>query len=135
MGCGGCSTNPEITEVEQKEFKLPKDGKVVVLTSKAVEKVKEYMIEEKKEAKDGYGLRIMVIPGGCAGYQYGLDFDKEQAGDIVVKEQGLTIFVDKNSAGHLVGTTVDFVDGLHGSGFKIGNPNAKQSCGCGNSFS
>ncbi len=135
MGCGGCSTNPEIAEVEQKEIVLPADGKIVSLTAKAAEKVKEYMKEENKDAKDGYGLRVMVMPGGCAGYQYGLDFDKEQKGDIVVKEQGLTLFVDKKSAGHLLGTTVDFVDGLHGAGFKISNPNAKQSCGCGNSFS
>jgi iron-sulfur cluster assembly accessory protein len=135
MGCGGCSTNPEITEVEQKELVLPADGKIVSLTEKAAAKVKEYMTEEKKEGKDGYGLRIMVVPGGCAGYQYGLDFDTQKEGDIAVKESGLTIFVDKNSAAHLLGTTVDFVDGLHGAGFKINNPNAKQSCGCGNSFS
>ncbi len=135
MGCGGCSTNPEIAEVEQKEIVLPADGKIVSLTAKAAEKVKEYMKEENKDAKDGYGLRVMVMPGGCAGYQYGLDFDTKKEGDIVVKESGLIIFVDKKSAGHLIGTTVDFVDGLHGAGFKINNPNAKQSCGCGNSFS
>lgn len=135
MGCGGCSTNPEIVEVEQKEVVLPADGKIVSLTEKAISKVKEYMTEEKKEGKDGYGLRIMVMPGGCAGYQYGLDFDTKKEGDMVVKESGLIIFVDKKSAGHLLGTMVDFVDGLHGAGFKINNPNAKQSCGCGNSFS
>jgi len=132
MGCGGCSTNPEIQEIEQKAFTMPKDGVIVTLTENAASKVKEYM---KAEKKGQYGLRIMVVPGGCAGYQYGMDFEKEpQKDDLVITQQGVKMFIDKKSAGHLVGTSIDFVDSLQGSGFKINNPNATSTCGCGNSF-
>src|SRR3989338_5994169 len=132
MGCGGCSTNPEIQEIEHKEFTVPKDGTIVTLTPNAASKVKEFMAAEKKA---GYGLRIMVVPGGCAGYQYGMDFEKESGKDDIVFEQhAVKLFIDKKSASHLVGTTIDFVDNLQGSGFKIDNPNATSTCGCGNSF-
>ena len=132
MGCGGCQTNPEVTEVEHKEFKMPKDGVVVTLTENAASKVKEYM---KAEKKGRYGLRLMVVPGGCAGYQYGMDFEKEAGkDDIIIEQHGVKLFIDKKSAGHLVGTVIDFVDSLQGSGFKISNPNATSTCGCGNSF-
>ncbi|HLD33186.1 MAG TPA: iron-sulfur cluster insertion protein ErpA [Candidatus Nanoarchaeia archaeon] len=132
MGCGGCTSNPEIKELEQKEVVLPKDGKIVTLTEHAAAKVKEYM---KAEKKGQYGLRIMVVPGGCAGYQYGMDFEKESGKDDIVFEQhAVKLFIDKKSASHLVGTTIDFVDNLQGSGFKIDNPNATSTCGCGNSF-
>ena len=130
MGCGGCSTNPELKEVEQKE--IPHGSVIVTLSSDAASKVKEFMTEEKKA---GYALRIMVVPGGCAGYQYGLDFEQKARGDDIVLEQhGVKMLIDKKSAGHLVGTIIDFVDSLQGSGFKISNPNAQSTCGCGNSF-
>ena len=132
MGCGGCSTNPELKQVEHKEVVLPKDGTIVTLTENAAVKVKEYM---KSEKKTRYGLRIMVVPGGCAGYQYGMDFEKDAGkDDFVVEQHGVKLFIDKKSAGHLVGTMIDFVDSLQGSGFKINNPNAQSTCGCGNSF-
>ena len=132
MGCGGCHTNPELAEVEPKDFELPKGGIVVTLTQNAASKVKEYMASENKK---GHALRVLVVPGGCAGYQYGLDFDDKQSkDDVVVEQYGVKLVVDKKSAGHLVGTTIDFVDSLHGSGFKISNPNAQSTCGCGNSF-
>ena len=130
MGCGGCSTNPELKEVEQKE--IPHGSIIVTLSSDAASKVKEFMAEEKKT---GYALRIMVVPGGCAGYQYGLDFEqKARDDDIVLEQHGVKMLIDKKSAGHLVGTIIDFVDSLQGSGFKISNPNAQSTCGCGNSF-
>lgn len=132
MGCGGCSTNPELNEVEQKEIVLPLNGSLVTLTQSAASKVKEFLTEEKKA---GHALRILVVPGGCAGYQYGLDFDeKAKKDDIVLEQHGVKVLVDQKSAGHLVGTTIDFVDSLQGSGFKISNPNATSTCGCGNSF-
>ena len=131
MGCGGCHVNPELT-VEPKAFAMPESGKVVTLTPTAASKVKEYMDSEKKS---GHALRIMVVPGGCAGYQYGLDFDDKHTGDdVVIEQHGVKVVVDKKSAGHLIGTTIDFVDSLQGSGFKISNPNAQSTCGCGNSF-
>ena len=104
----------------------------VVLTDKALEMVRSAM---EQEGLDGHGLRVGVIGGGCSGLQYLLDFSKEPMDDDVVSEQGgVTIFVDPFSAGHLKGTTIDYVDGLQGSGFKFENPNIQRSCGCGMSF-
>jgi iron-sulfur cluster insertion protein len=128
-GCGGCASSVE--SVEQVE--VPADAPIVTLTSTAIEKTKHFITEQKKE---GWGLRVKVTPGGCAGYQYEMDFEeKSKEGDEVLEQEGLKIFVDKESVGLLRGTKVDFVDELHGSGFKIDNPNASKGCGCGKSFS
>ncbi|MBI2374891.1 MAG: iron-sulfur cluster insertion protein ErpA [Deltaproteobacteria bacterium] len=105
----------------------------VVLTAKAVEMVKEAMAAEKLV---GWGLRVFVQGGGCGGFQYGLDFDeKSHAGDLETTVGGVKVFVDPMSAMHLEGTTIDYVMGVSGSGFKFNNPNAKTTCGCGSSFS
>jgi len=77
-----------------------------------------------------------VVGGGCSGYQYNLDFDKEaRMGDTTISADGINIYVDAISAGYLKGTVIDFVSGLQGTGFKFNNPNAKRTCGCGSSFS
>ncbi len=81
-----------------------------------------------------HGLRVGVIGGGCSGLQYLLDFTKSPTGEDFVDTQfGIPIFVDQYSAGHLMGTTVDYTDGLAGSGFKFENPratsNAPAACG------
>ena len=82
------------------------------------------------------GLRISVSGGGCAGMQYGMALEAEpKANDIVLEFGVVKVFVDRMSAQLLAGTTVDFLDGVDGSGFKIDNPNATSSCGCGKSFS
>lgn len=82
------------------------------------------------------GLRISVTGGGCSGMQYGMALEEACKDDDVVVETGsLTIFVDPYSAPLLQGVTVDFLDGMEGSGFKFDNPNASASCGCGKSFS
>lgn len=82
------------------------------------------------------GLRIQVTGGGCSGMQYGMALEEAAKGDDVVLEIGpVRVFVDPASAPLLDGVTVDFLDGMEGSGFKFHNPNAKASCGCGNSFS
>lgn len=82
------------------------------------------------------GLRISVTGGGCSGMQYGLALEEEHKGDDTIVEVGsLKIFIDPYSAPLLKGVTVDFLDGMDGSGFKFENPNASASCGCGNSFS
>ena len=105
----------------------------VVLTAKAIEMVKEAIVEEKL---DGHGLRVFVQGGGCAGFQYGLDFDEApREGDFELEQDGLRIFVDPMSAAHLEGTTIDYVLGISGAGFKFNNPSAKTTCGCGSSFS
>ena len=82
------------------------------------------------------GLRISVTGGGCSGMQYGLALEEAHKGDDTIVEFGsLKIFIDPYSAPLLKGVTVDFLDGMDGSGFKFENPNASASCGCGNSFS
>ena len=81
------------------------------------------------------GLRIMVQSGGCAGLQYGMSLELSQASDDeCIEADGVTVLVDPESRVHLLGTTVDYVNGLQGSGFVFNNPNASSSCGCGKSF-
>jgi iron-sulfur cluster assembly protein len=129
-GCGGCGTAPELEAQEKKV--VDENAPTVSLTAGAASKVKHFMKEEKKE---GFGLRVAVMPGGCAGYQYGMEFEEKATDDDEVLEQhGVTLFVNKKTAGMLKGTVVDFVDSINGSGFKIDNPNAQQGCACGNSF-
>jgi iron-sulfur cluster assembly protein len=81
------------------------------------------------------GLRIMVEAGGCAGLKYNLGLvDEVEPDDTVIERDGVRVFVDAKSQEHLLGTTIDFVIALEGSGFTFDNPNAKASCGCGKSF-
>jgi iron-sulfur cluster assembly accessory protein len=82
------------------------------------------------------GLRISVTGGGCSGMQYGMALEESaNAEDTIIEVEQLKIFVDPHSAPLLKGVTVDFLDSMEGSGFKFENPNATNSCGCGNSFS
>ena len=105
----------------------------VDLTAKAIEMVREAMVAENL---DNHGLRVFVQGGGCAGFQYGLDFDENgRAGDFELEFDGLKVWVDPMSAMHLEGTVIDYVMGISGAGFKFNNPNAKTTCGCGSSFS
>ncbi len=102
------------------------------LTAKAVDKVKELLVSENKQ---GYGLRVAVHGGGCGGFQYGLTFENEQLpNDHVLEMDGLKVYVDAMSGMYLDGVQIDYVDSLEGSGFKIENPNATGTCGCGHSF-
>lgn len=103
------------------------------LTDNAVTKVKQLLAAENKE---GYGLRIAVQGGGCSGFQYGLTFDNtERESDNVLEFGGVKVYVDPMSNMYLDGVSVDYVESLNGSGFKIDNPNAAGTCGCGSSFS
>jgi len=103
------------------------------LTDRAVDKVKELMAKEEKE---GHALRVAVKGGGCSGFQYGLFYEKEkQEDDQVLEFNDLKVLVDPKSLPHLDAVTIDYVEGLNGSGFKIDNPNATGTCGCGSSFS
>lgn len=109
------------------------DEKPILLTPSAIEAVKNAL---KEEGEAGDGLRVSVVGGGCSGYQYNLDFEKEaRMGDLSLDFDGVKVFVDSVSAGYLKGTVIDFVSGLQGTGFKFNNPNAKRTCGCGHSFS
>jgi iron-sulfur cluster assembly accessory protein len=82
----------------------------------------------------GKNYRVYVEQGGCSGMQYGMVFDEKRGGDWVSEQHGVTVVVDPISVQYLRGTVVDFSDALTGGGFKITNPNARQSCGCGKSF-
>jgi iron-sulfur cluster assembly accessory protein len=89
-----------------------------------------------RDGRDGWGLRVSVAGGGCSGFSYHLDFDKEpKPEDVVLDRDGIKIFVDRSSVSYLSGTVIDFVAGLYGGGFKFINPNATATCGCGTSFS
>lgn len=104
---------------------------MLTLTPTAIQKVKTILAERGEDA----GLRIAVIGGGCSGFQYQMTLDKEaNADDQVVELDGLRVFIDARSLLYLNGTRVNYVESLTGSGFKFENPNAKGSCGCGESF-
>ena len=131
-GCGSTGSTDSTNENENVKFDAS-EGSPITVTPSAVEAMKNAI---KQEGEDGDGIRISVVGGGCSGYQYGLDFEKEpRMDDITVSYDGLSVFVDPVSAGFLKGTTIDFVSGLNGTGFKFNNPNAKRTCGCGSSFS
>ena len=87
-----------------------------------------------KAENAGKFLRVYVEQGGCSGMQYGLTFDEKRDGDLLSTQDGVDVLVDPFSAKYIRGAVVDFSDALTGGGFKISNPNAKQSCGCGKSF-
>lgn len=106
---------------------------MVTITEKASQKAKAFMQAEKKE---GFGLRLYVTGGGCSGFKYGMAFEeKEVEDDTVVEMNGIKLFIDPYSAPMLKDTQIDYNDGLEGTGFSIKNPNAKSTCGCGQSFS
>lgn len=103
------------------------------LTAKAVQQVKSLLA--RREYID-HALRISVSDGGCSGFSYQLNFEKEpKPGDITLDYENLTVYVDPESIPFLQGTVIDFVSGLYGGGFKFANPNATGTCGCGTSFS
>ncbi len=104
----------------------------LTLTAKAVEMVRDAMTRENLQ---GYGVRIGVVGGGCSGFQYSMDFeDTLRDGDNVYEQDGIKLYVDPMSSMYLQGVTIDYVVGLQGAGFKFNNPNAKNTCGCGQSF-
>ena len=103
------------------------------LTPLAAEKVKELMASEPDA--ESLVLRVAIQGGGCSGFQYGLGFDSGVAeGDQELVLEGVRVVVDPFSAPYLQGATIDYLNGLQESGFKIENPNAVSSCGCGHSF-
>lgn len=90
----------------------------------------------QRRGAEGSALRASVTGGGCSGLQYNLVLDTSQrSGDLLVECDGVRVFVDPRSAAYLNGVTIDYVNALHGAGFKFINPNANRTCGCGSSFS
>lgn len=106
---------------------------VVILTEPAARQISTMLAEDKDSA--GKNLRVFVEAGGCSGMQYGMVFDEKRDDDLAVEFHGVGVVVDPISANYIRGAVIDFSDALTGGGFKINNPNAHSSCGCGKSFS
>lgn len=109
------------------------DTPVINLTDAAVAKVAELVAAEGDE---NLALRVAVRPGGCSGFSYEMFFDTDRTDDdMIAKFDAVTVVVDSASAELLKGATLEYRDGLQGSGFHVTNPNAQRTCGCGQSFS
>ena len=107
------------------------DLSTISITEKAAKKYLEILAEEGKE---GWGVRFGEKAAGCSGFEFFLDFsEKPKVGDLILESQGIQIHIHHKSAERLMGSVIDYVDGLHGAGFKISNPHVKSACGCGNS--
>jgi iron-sulfur cluster assembly accessory protein len=105
---------------------------VISVTPSAAEQIKHLVADVPENA--GKFLRVYVEQGGCSGMQYGMVFDEKRPDDLMTEMHGVSVLVDPVSAGHIRGSVVDFSDSLNAGGFKITNPKARQSCGCGKSF-
>ena len=103
---------------------------MIALTEVAANKIKT-LLDEKEET----GIRAGVQGGGCSGFTYQLKFDNQKENDRVIESNGVSVYIDPKSFLYLMGTEIDFIDELNQSGFKFVNPNAKRTCGCGESFS
>ena len=118
------------TQIDDILSEINNSGSDISLTSRAAKKFKEFLIEEKKE---GWALRVSEKAGGCGGLRYMLNFsEKAEENDAVFNSKGVEIHIN-NGSDRLFNIMIDYVEGLNGSGFKIGNPNSKISCKCGNS--
>ena len=105
---------------------------MITLTEKATTKVNEVLSEQ---TENFVGIRLSVSGGGCSGFQYGMDLEREsRRGDQIVEINGFKIFVDEQSLLYLEGTQIDYVENIQGAGFKFSNPNVTGTCGCGESF-
>ena len=124
---------PQDTAAESDAPPVAGEGEaIVILTELAAEKVLE---ARKSEGIDeDLGLRVRVVGGGCAGFSYDLYFDKKSDMDKEFTIHGVRVVVDQMSLMYLVGTEIDYVEGLGGAGFKFNNPNVTSTCGCGSSF-
>jgi iron-sulfur cluster assembly accessory protein len=103
----------------------------ISITKKAAEKIK---IAMEKQGKSGSVLRLFISGGGCSGFQYGLTFDRKNDDDQLIESHGVSIIVDQESAKCLDGSEIDYEESVMGEGFKVNNPNATETCGCGHSF-
>jgi iron-sulfur cluster insertion protein len=111
----------------------PATAGALSLSKVAAEKVLE--IRKAEGIEDRYALRVKVMGGGCSGFQYDLYFDESEDGDNIFVSHDIRLVCDQMSFMYLMGTEIDYVEGLQGAGFKFINPNTTGSCGCGSSFS
>ena len=118
--------------VEQQSIGVISDNAVLTVTSAATDIIKNLL---EQRGIPNHALRVFVTGGGCSGLQYGMAFQEvAEAGDTVVSADGIRLLIDATSLMYLRGATIDYVDTLIGGGFRIDNPNAASSCGCGHSF-
>src|SRR5690242_18147677 len=108
------------------------DTMTVMLTDKAISKIKEFYAQDA--TLSGKSLRVFVESGGCSGYSYGFRFDDAKEADASQSFEGFNLLIDPQSQALLKGSTIDYKEDFGSEGFAIQNPNAKKSCGCGNSF-
>jgi iron-sulfur cluster assembly protein len=119
--------------VERKRRPYRRIQMTITVTPTAVAEVQKFMQEQGAEACAG--LRVAVLPGGCSGFQYGLNIEDEaQDDDDILESNGIRLFVDPFSGQYLDGVEIDYVTTMMGSGFTFKNPNATGGCGCGSSF-
>ncbi len=104
---------------------------MITLTERAAAKAKALL---EREGRPAAALRLRVTAGGCSGFRYELAFDEVRDADHTLEQHGVPIVIDGESVSHLQGCILDYADGLNESGFQIENPNAKTTCGCGESF-
>lgn len=122
-----------VTELNEIASYKPQEGQIEV-TDIVFTKAKE-LLKKQFPDKPNMNLRIGVLPGGCSGMTYDFAFDDEiQADDLAIEKDGFKVLIDQESLQFLNGAKIDYVESLHGSGFKVQNPNAKGGCGCGKSF-
>jgi len=107
---------------------------IITITDKALEHINQIFENESKD-RDLIGLRLGVLGGGCSGLSYNIDFGEKKEKDNVIMFESLKVFIDPKSSIYLRGVELDFKDGLNGKGFVFNNPNAQNTCGCGESFS
>jgi iron-sulfur cluster assembly protein len=105
---------------------------MIEVTQNAARQLRSLLDAQKQSG--GKGLRVQITKGGCSGLHYEMTLDEKKTGDAVVERDGVEFFIDNESASYLSGATLDFRDGLTGTGFQIVNPNASRTCGCGTSF-
>ena len=106
---------------------------MIIVSDSAKERLVQLL---KKDEKNNSYVRVGVESGGCSGLSYKLDFDNiKKDDDEIVEDNDITLLINKKSFLYLVGTTLEFSDGLNGKGFVFNNPNASRTCGCGESFS
>ncbi len=112
---------------------MVEDKQLIEVSQKALEQIKKIFAEEKPS--ENKGLRVGVVGGGCSGFSYKIEFGEQKEKDNVIELEGIKVLIDPKSSIYLKGITLDYRDGLNGKGFVFDNPNAKNTCGCGESFS
>lgn len=121
-----------MTDTAQRETGVPTGDEPVTITAEAADKVREFMAAE---GTPDAVLRVSVLPGGCSGFEYGLDIEVEiRDDDFVFESNGVRLVMDPFSAQYLNGVSIGYHSSFQGSGFTFDNPNATGSCGCGTSF-